>query len=328
MDSQQKSSLRKTFVFTFGIRFFLLLVLGVFIFLLALNQSNLAKSRDQHFNSYLLADELRQSSDDLTRFARTYVDTTDPKFEKAYWTVLDIRNGKLPRPTNYNQIYWDFHILDNNVTPNEGSAIPLQELMRQEGFTDAEFAQLALAQKNSDNLVKTEMIAMNAIKGIFQDETGAFSINKEPDQLLAIRLMNSKDYYETKANIMKPIDNFYKLFETRTTAAVNKYLLISRILFGVSITLVIIILLLSFYFFKLVNQQIISREKAEAELVNLSKTLEQKVVERTQKLEKSEKILQQSLEETEKINSLMVGRELRMAELKEEIQKLKGLPKV
>ncbi|QBC43175.1 hypothetical protein C1H71_06145 [Iodobacter fluviatilis] len=56
----------------------------------------------------MLADGLRQSSDDLTRLARTYVITGDAKYEKQYWDVLDIRNGKKARPQDYQRIYWDF----------------------------------------------------------------------------------------------------------------------------------------------------------------------------------------------------------------------------
>ncbi len=50
------------------------------------------------YQSYQAADELRQSSDDLTRLGRTYVVTGDEKYEKMYMDILDIRNGKKPRP--------------------------------------------------------------------------------------------------------------------------------------------------------------------------------------------------------------------------------------
>ena len=60
------------------------------------------------YTSSLLADELRQSSDDLTRLARTYVMSGDPMWEQQYFEVLDIRNGKKARPAGYEKIYWDF----------------------------------------------------------------------------------------------------------------------------------------------------------------------------------------------------------------------------
>jgi nitrate/nitrite-specific signal transduction histidine kinase len=52
--------------------------------------------------------------------------------------------------------------------------------------------------------------------------------------------------------------------------------------------------------------------------------LKKTVEERTSELEKSNKTLGQKVEELEQMNKLMVGRELKMVELKEEIEKLKG----
>ena len=50
----------------------------------------LAEARASRFDSASLADELRQSSDDLTRLARTFVVTGEPKWEKQFLEVLDI----------------------------------------------------------------------------------------------------------------------------------------------------------------------------------------------------------------------------------------------
>ena len=76
------------------------------------------KANAARYNSYLLADELRQSSDDLTRLARTYVVSGDAKWEQQYFEILDIRNGKKPRPAEYEKIYWDFKAA--GVTPPRG----------------------------------------------------------------------------------------------------------------------------------------------------------------------------------------------------------------
>ena len=42
------------------------------------------KAQTNRHESLQLADELRQSSDDLTRFARTYVTTGDKKYKKYF----------------------------------------------------------------------------------------------------------------------------------------------------------------------------------------------------------------------------------------------------
>ena len=70
----------------------------------------LNKAIDLHDKSYRLADQLRQSSDDLTRMVRTYAVTGDGRFEEYFYTILKIRDGKAPRPEHYNRIYWDFKV--------------------------------------------------------------------------------------------------------------------------------------------------------------------------------------------------------------------------
>ena len=51
------------------------------------------RADESRYQSYLLADELRQSSDDLTRLARTFVVTGDARYEQQYLDILAIRNG-------------------------------------------------------------------------------------------------------------------------------------------------------------------------------------------------------------------------------------------
>ena len=173
------------------------------------------------YESYLLADELRQSSDDLTRLARTYVVSGNPEWEKQYFEILDIRNGKKPRPNQYEKIYWDFRAAGTEPNRGMGVAVPLQELMKTAGFTDAEFAKLKEAQANSDDLVKTETIAMNMVKGQFDDGKGGFSKKGEPDLEKARTLMHDQNYHLFKAKIMKPVDEFLVLMDQRTGAAVE-----------------------------------------------------------------------------------------------------------
>lgn len=173
------------------------------------------------YKSFILADELRQSSDDLTRMARTYVITGNPMFEEQYKTVLAIRNGELPRPKRYNGIFWDFLTIDNK--PNlDGEKVPLRELMKRAKFLESELNLLFTSQNESDDLTKLENKAMNAIKGNFQDKDGNFTIKGKPDFALAMELMHSKEYHEAKIRIMQPLDVFYKAFEKRTKEKVDE----------------------------------------------------------------------------------------------------------
>lgn len=181
-----------------------------------------ARSADLRYRSYLLADELRQSSDDLTRLARTYAVTGDAKYEKQYFDILDIRSGKKPRPEHYERIYWDFVAAGIDKPQPDGATAPLQALMKEAGFSEQEFAKLKEAQNNSDALVKNETIAMNAVKGLFDDGTGQFTKKGDPDLELARKLTHDENYHKYKAQIMKPVDEFLELLDKRTSAAVEQ----------------------------------------------------------------------------------------------------------
>jgi len=69
---------------------------------------SLVESGTDRYQSRLIANELRQSSDDLTRMVRTFAATGDKRFEDQFHSVLAIRNGEQPRPEDYDHIYWDF----------------------------------------------------------------------------------------------------------------------------------------------------------------------------------------------------------------------------
>jgi len=192
------------------------MLVGAMIYLTGLKQHALYQSQIQRYLSYLLADELRQSSDDLTRLARTYVVTGDDKYEKMYWDILDIRNGKKARPEHMERIYWDLILRYGDKPRPDGKTVSLQDLMRQAGFTAAEFDKLMEAQNNSDGLVKTETIAMNAVKGRYDDGSGNYTRIDEPDPDMARRIMHDHQYHQDKARIMLPVNDFLTLLDERT----------------------------------------------------------------------------------------------------------------
>jgi PAS domain S-box-containing protein len=259
-------NLKKLFLIRIAIEIVLATCLMVLTLILFRNQTNLNKSQEVHFRSTQLADELRQSSDDLTRMARAYVATGNPEFVREYWAVLDIRNGKIPRPIYYNRIYWDF-ILGSRQKPRpDGETISLRDLMIREGFTNAELEKMTEAQKNSDELVKTENVAMHAVKGLFDDGTGSFTIKRKPDREMANRIMNDEAFYRNKASIMKPIDEFFVMIQNRTSAAVARYEQDSKYLLMGIMAFIILITASFIVSYIMIQYQINKRRRAEGRL--------------------------------------------------------------
>src|SRR5688572_27276957 len=165
-------------------------LLAVFAVLLFFGQRELKQTTSRRYESYLLADELRQSSDDLTRMARTFVLTGDSRFERMYWEILAIRNGEAPRPRHYERIYWDLVAGEPDFRPEYGAAsVSLPTRMQQLGFTATELSKLEDAENLSNKLVSLERVAMNARKALFRDSNDQFTLKGVPDPELSSRIL-------------------------------------------------------------------------------------------------------------------------------------------
>ncbi len=191
--------------------FFVMFAITFFLYLRAERQTEHAYELRHH--SFVLADELRQSSDDLTRMVRTYVATGDPIYKRHYQEILNIRDGRMPRPVRYEDIYWDLVLDDDRRPAPDGEAISLLERMRLAGFTTTELAVLAMAKANSDALTKPEFAAM----ALIEPPHPATATNR----LKAMRMLTDTAYHLAKAGIMKPISEFYKMLDERTLKAIR-----------------------------------------------------------------------------------------------------------
>ncbi len=148
--------------------------------------------------------------------------TGDERYEKMYFDILAIRNGKLPRPQQYSGIYWDLMIeYGDKPKPDSSLKKPLLELMKDAGFSKQEFNFIAQAAANSDALVHTETVAMNAIKGLYDDGNGNFTVQKTPNKHLAMEMMHDVAYHTEKAKIMAPVEQFLQALTQRTQAQVD-----------------------------------------------------------------------------------------------------------
>ena len=154
------------------------------------------------FYSILLVDELRKSSEELTRQVRNYAATGSQTAEDAYNKVLAVRDGQAPRPVSA----W--------VAP--GQKRVLLDLLKEYGITDEEFALVEKANSLSDALVALEVKAMNAVKGIFMDAEGKYTIHSEPDRELAMSLVFGPSYDEEVKKIMAPMAVFEEHVSERT----------------------------------------------------------------------------------------------------------------
>lgn len=173
-------------------------------------EAEIAESWAQRDRAHLLAHELRQSSDDLTRMARTYAVTGDERYRRYFQQILDIRNGDAPRPEKYHTVYWDLVTAEADDQPPPrpaGEAVALRTLMREAGFTDAELALLTESETASNELTTLENMAFTAIR--------------DGDLQAAQQLLHSVAYHQAKAQIMLPIQRFIEAMESRTATEIE-----------------------------------------------------------------------------------------------------------
>ena len=185
--------------------FFLLLILGFSLYQVHRGGVELKKALEESSQtqriSLALAREMAETSNSLTRNVREYVVTASPLYEENYWQVDNISTGKIPRPAN------------SEVAP--GQSVSLEELMRQAGFVEAEFAQIHQSWELSKALIVLEEEAMNAVKGVFKDADGNYTINGEPDLKLAQSLVFGEKYDNEVLKIMKPLQQFNTMLAKR-----------------------------------------------------------------------------------------------------------------
>lgn len=178
-------------------------------------------ANELRYQSFSLLNELRQSSEDLTRTVRTYVASGDPIYKQYYQEIIDIRNGKRPRPPFYHISYWN-----NNSHGSRHSytntAIPLMELILKAGFSDEELAKLHTAKTNSDKLTEIELTAMR----LFETSSHA----GDARHIEALRMLHDETYNQAKSNIMGPISECYRMMEERTSSHIDAQMQLALII--------------------------------------------------------------------------------------------------
>ena len=194
---------------------FLLALLTVIFFLYARSERKIDRANELRLRSVLLAEDLRQSSDDLTRMARTFVATGDPLYEKAYRDLLEIREGRLSSAHLSPYAHWILDPAEDPCPPRENQpAISFLDEMRAYQFAQWEFDMLAAAKAKSDELTRREFEAMDLARAAGPDASG--------DRLHAIALLHDESYHRAKHDIIFRIDEFIRMVDERTLRSVKR----------------------------------------------------------------------------------------------------------
>ncbi len=235
--------------------------------------SKISQVQERRFHSIQLSSELLQSSNNLTNLARLFVETNDKKFKDYFYQVLNIRSGKAPRPQNYQRAFWDF-VLSGETNLLQSSTykkVSMEKLMEKYNLSSEEIEYLWKAQKLSDKLTQIETQAFQAIEAapnngdltstedvpntgdLAGTKTEANKNSKSQERTLsghslAKKLLHNQEYFQAKADIMRPIEAFHQHIDQRTQRELRAvqyeaqlYLILALISTGVLFALLLIL---------------------------------------------------------------------------------------
>ncbi len=209
-NTKRLNSFNRHFVITLAV----IVVFGIALYIYVRAENQIDFANELRIKSLLVADELRQSSNDLTYMVRSYVATSDPIYKQYYQDILAIRDGKKVRPAQYHNVNWN---LEQGGFPlpssDSGQAISLLQLMQQASLTQTELAKLTEAKTNSDALTHVELAAMQLI-----DSTSPLT---ETTRAKANFMLQDQAYHQAKVNIMRPIREFNLMVDQRTLDAIK-----------------------------------------------------------------------------------------------------------
>lgn len=217
-DDRPRTSLRR-----------IVLVLFVLLFVLTLAELSVSLVRGRAAGAAVeserqrqvllgLVEELRRNTDDLTRMARNFALTSDPLFDQFYQDILAIRAGGRPRPADYDKVYWDLAILARRHGSRTEPEVALDRRIEAAGFTEAELAKLTEFERELVTLELLERVALNAVKGVFRDAGGQFTLRGAPNAEYAARLLHGPEHREARARALEPLRALQVMIDQRTAA--------------------------------------------------------------------------------------------------------------
>ncbi|MEV4420409.1 ATP-binding protein [Patulibacter sp. NPDC049589] len=181
--------------------------------------SDQTSAENRRTRSFVLADGVRQSSNDLTNMIRLYVASGETRYREYYDQILAIRAGQAPRPRDYDSAFWDRVLASGDGFVRYGRPQSLTSLLRAARFAPAEFQALQASLAASNGLAKVERsVLLRVGRRIAQgvDRTYWSDVQREYARLI------DPAYLRAKGRIMQSIRTFQALVAARTLADVDR----------------------------------------------------------------------------------------------------------
>ena len=236
---KKNSSIRSNFIIQSTIIIAMMMVLIVSIVMVRITINDILENQEKTSICQLLANEVRQSSEDLTNACRMYIVSGSESHYNEYNEIAAWRSGRAPRPTN----------IAENLFP--GETISLLELLERSGFTETELSTVETSLVVSDSLAKTEQQAMESVRQGTVVNGPQMAIPGESVRDFAMRIVTSDSYNSVSHQILHPLDLLVASIAQRMaeeSRAMDKKMFVYQILMFI-VTVLVVVLIIFFVVF-------------------------------------------------------------------------------
>lgn len=193
--SQKQSSIKTRFVVQSTAIILMMMCLIGMIVMVRISINDILHTHEKTSVCQLLANELRQSSEDLSNNSRMFVVSGGNEiYSNEYDDILAWRSGRAPRPSN----------LAENLFP--GETINMMDLLKRVGFTEEELITVETSLALSDGLGKTETQAMESVRLGKIVSGPQLAIPGESVEEFALRILTNDSYNAITHQIIRPLD--------------------------------------------------------------------------------------------------------------------------
>ena len=236
-------TIQQRIVLFFALVTFLLLTVIMLMWYRLTLQTELTRAQENRFKSHKLAVQLKNTADQLTRMARTYVQTADPRYREFYRHILAIRDGREPRPADYNILFWDLMTPESEYRPpHTGKPVSFRQLLQQSRLSAEELAKLREANVYADELTHLENQAFHLMKLAAIDDDLSRANRQAAQQLLY-----GSRYRRLKAKMSKELFDLFRMIDRRTSTQVQQISQQEQIINEVLIVLVALLLFVALF---------------------------------------------------------------------------------
>ncbi len=205
LSSSFSRSLRAAMLLTLA----LIAVFSVYVY----SEKKLDATYENRYTAHLLTDQFRQSSDDLTRTALSYVLTSHPAYRQAYLDILDIRGGKKAAASMDHHVDWNLTTTPSPRVASGLAGVALLDRVQKLNLTQAELAKLTQSKTDSDALTQLELRAMALVDAPADDLSAV--------RLQASAMLQDDAYHQAKSNIMQLLTEFNALHTERSVQQID-----------------------------------------------------------------------------------------------------------